>query len=599
MKRLHLSVFKKSESGQSIVLIALVFVGLLAFIGLTVDVGVLFVSYGNLRRAVDNAAIGAATQMRKDYETEDLQKSAAQLLRLNNVDVSWESVNVETCKTNSSLCPADKRKLVRVTASVPVKFSFLPVIGIYETTITANAIAEAASLDVVLLIDTSESMADHGYAEDGEFYYLNDPVNCNAATTEDVNPGQTDAGTDHPELPSGIEIPGECHPFEEVKTAAAYVFANWVLDKPAEEEEDRIAVVAFSNGWEGPNYVYGKKIPTTGTYVVCPGGADASNNCSNPWMSDYNDAYDLITHLEVYPRPHCVDATGADDPNPEDNNTPGSCSWYRDYDRNGNGTIDSDEHDIYSGYFIPYAAAPNCTTAIDNTESPNCSDGTSHIIDSSTAQTTNIGGALKLGASLLGNPLHMRKDALWVVILLTDGVPNATEVSHASDPEYLQADDQTVIQSIALSLPIGFCPFAYRNSGCRDKDVNSRHPSTNIAAYDADDYAHDMADLVACDPKDPASGCAMAGQGAVLYAIGLGGTVQNQPAGYNGRPGDKLLRYVGAVGDDGNPGTDLCASEPNHDTDYNCGNYYFSSQGQNLNDIFEQIASRVFTRLTK
>ena len=134
MKKRLVHFKSKSEKGQSIVLIALVFVGLLAFIGLTVDLGMLFVSYGNLRRAVDNAALAAATQMRENYTITDLENSASQFLNLNNVKVDPAAVNVQTCETDPSdaqLCPTDRRKLVRVTAEVPVQFSFLPVIGFY------------------------------------------------------------------------------------------------------------------------------------------------------------------------------------------------------------------------------------------------------------------------------------------------------------------------------------------------------------------------------------------------------------------------------------------------------------------------------------
>ena len=70
--------------------------------------------------------------MRDNYTIAQLTDSAAQFLRLNNVDVDPSTVDVATCdplNPDIELCPTDKRKLVRVTASVPVTFSFLPVIG--------------------------------------------------------------------------------------------------------------------------------------------------------------------------------------------------------------------------------------------------------------------------------------------------------------------------------------------------------------------------------------------------------------------------------------------------------------------------------------
>lgn len=541
MKKIHFSLPPHSEKGQSIVLIALVFIGLLAFIGLTVDMGILFVGYGNLRRAVDNSALAAATQMRENYTIGQLKDSAAQFLRLNNVDVDPSLVDVKTCETNPSdveLCPTDKRKLVRVTATVPVSFSFLPVIGFYGTNITASAIAEAASMDVVLVIDISESMANNSSDPNDK-----DPVNCNAN--------------------------GTCEPFNAVKNAAGSTFANYILNKSAAEEEDRLAIVVFSNGWQGHNYYYqpgyasNLTIPTAGTGVVCPYGEfDGSGRCTNPWTSDYNVAWDLIQHLKVYERPVC--------PMPwETADVTGSCSEY-----NGSNYV-----------------AARCPFAQDVNTNRN-------VVDSSICQTTNIGGGLQLGASLYG--MNMRKDALWLLILLTDGAANTTEVSHDSDPEYLAPDNVTVLQDIKMSLPIGFCPPGVAvNNGCRDDNAAGRHPDTS-ANYDADDYARDMADLVACDPKTPAAGCSRAGQGAVMFAIGLGPTVVTSPLDASSVPyGDTLLRYVGAVGDDANPATDPCLGVTYPGTDYSCGNYYFSSTGSGLNAVFQQIASRVFTRLAK
>ncbi len=101
-------------------------------------------------------------------------------------------------------------------------------------------------------------------------------------------------------------------------------------------------------------------------------------------------------------------------------------------------------------------------------------------------------------------------------------------------------------------------------------------------------------------PRTPKAACSRSGQGAVMFAIGLGPTVVTSPVDGSGVAyGDTLLRYVGAVGDDGDPGTDPCSTVTYPGTDYNCGNYYFSSTGSGLNAVFQQIASRVFTRLAK
>ena len=154
--------------------------------------------------------------------------------------------------------------------------------------------------------------------------------------------------------------------------------------------------------------------------------------------------------------------------------------------------------------------------------------------------------------------------------------------------------------------PVGYCPTESDPTFplCQDKDVSTRHSSTS-ASYDADDYARDMADYVGCYPVNPASGCGeINGQGAVIFAIGLGNGVLDNGCLYGtceaaSEPyGATLLRYVANVGYDGDP-------DPAHDpcidvSDYTawCGNYYYSPTGSDLDRVFEDIAARIFTRLT-
>ena len=52
-----------------------------------------------------------------------------------------------------------QRKLVRITANRHVDFGFMRIVGINGTNIEATSVGEAASIDMVLVIDTSSSMA--------------------------------------------------------------------------------------------------------------------------------------------------------------------------------------------------------------------------------------------------------------------------------------------------------------------------------------------------------------------------------------------------------------------------------------------------------
>ncbi|MEQ8672681.1 MAG: pilus assembly protein TadG-related protein [Aggregatilineales bacterium] len=162
---------RKSQTGQSIVILALGMVGLLAIVGIAVDISILFVRFNTLRRAVDSASIAAAGQMRQDRSMGEVGLAARQFIEFHNLDPRF--VEVETCHTaqgvdidpdtvgdqiDETLCTADQRKLVRVTAEIESPTVFLRLLGFTSITLTASAVSETAVLDVVLIMDVSESM---------------------------------------------------------------------------------------------------------------------------------------------------------------------------------------------------------------------------------------------------------------------------------------------------------------------------------------------------------------------------------------------------------------------------------------------------------
>jgi len=181
---------KNSERGQAIILIALAIVGMIGMVGLMTDGGILLIEYARLKRGIDAASIAAALQYRQGFLEADLEAAAEEFLRLNQSAVN--TVLIETCLTapgDIELCPpvtdppTPPRKLVRVTATRIVTFGFMRVLGFTSTTISANSIGEAASIDLVLVMDTSASMAyetlvggNPNGSDPGE-----DPADCNAS----------------------------------------------------------------------------------------------------------------------------------------------------------------------------------------------------------------------------------------------------------------------------------------------------------------------------------------------------------------------------------------------------------------------------------
>ena len=512
---------------------------LLAFVGLTVDVGQLYIHMGSLRKAVDAGALAAAAQFREGRNADQLAASAEEIMQLNGIDPT--TVVVETCESSpgdEELCVTPRRKLVRVTGEMDAPTSFLTVIGIHSFHIASSAISEAASMDVVLVIDISESMANDSGLCDGDDDDGDGVADDGRSATACVGlPAVPAAGPgsrwdNYYADPSKCNPSDRCHPFEEVKSAAIN-FIDRVLDLPVNEESDRLAIVTFSNGWEPGS-------DQKGTRLVPPG-----------WMSNRNSAENAVRNLKVYQPEVCPSAIGScrhyDTPivNPGDPENPS---------------------DNYLGFGCPTYTNP----------------GEGNPSDPSSCTTTNIGGGLLEAGNLLGDPDEMRDDALWVVVLLTDGAANAT----TADP--------------ADGFPFGYCPEStWAPPFCRDRSSATRHSSGN-AAYDADDFSRDMADFVGCDDEDPADDCSQTGQNAAIFTIGLGNQVVQLTTGDPIPHGVSLLRYIAAVGDDGDPATDLCAGLYDNMSEFQtwCGNYYFEAQGNQLNRVFEDIASRMFTRIT-
>jgi hypothetical protein len=178
------------------------------------------------------------------------------------------------------------------------------------------------------------------------------------------------------------------------------------------------------------------------------------------------------------------------------------------------------------------------------------------------------------------------------MVFLSDGVANLSDF-HVTNPD------------IPASFTYGFCgdnpSTAFwrtycidRNTGasagrhCIDSDSSECPPATshtsNSGPYSVEDYAYDMIDaaglLESANPNEPL------GENIILYAIGLG----------SASAGEDLLRYMANVGDEGSRDNDQCATTPPLRA---CGNYYYAPTASYLNQIFESIANRIFTKISR
>jgi hypothetical protein len=433
------------------------------------------------------------------------------------------------------------KKLVRVTIVLDYPLTFLSLLNVYTVRLVEVSISEAASMDVVLVIDTSESMSWEG--------------------TPASNPGDPDQ-RDPSVCNLGVAYADQCRPFRDVK-AAALSFAAEILNKPPAEEEDRLAIVTFATGWQDGSL---------GTQVV--------PMTANGWTNEFGVAQTALTNLTVYDPGIAYDQTGS----PPD---PLPVSTIRLY---------TPDHWFQSfSCMRTYEPAPPDT------------DPKPEAI--SACGTTNIGGGLRMAGNQFA--VNKRSEALWVVVMLTDGAANATfatreDAGLGGDPDdfVLPPPGPTEAQ-LADHFPLGFCPDGDwigkdtdpGRSYCQDGHVNTHHVVGNLM-YDADDFARDQAKFVACPAatSTPHTGCfPTRGQGAIIFSIGLGAEILYEDL--DGIPyGGALLRYMAAVGDDANPDTDQCDTHPDYTV--SCGNYFYAAAGTDLGRIFEAIYSRIFTRLT-
>jgi hypothetical protein len=221
---------KHSERGQAIILIAFSIVGLVAIVGLMIDGGIMLIEYARLKRGLDAASIAAASQFRKGFNGDDLEKAGEEFMKFNQ---SVADITIFTCDTpntnwDAALCSPPgmpKRKLVRVTASRVVNFGFMRVVGFDTTTLSASSVGEAASIDMVLLIDTSSSMA------------YETTVGGNPLGTDIAVPG-VHAGDDP--AACNADPTRRCEPLGRIKDVAINFVNGELLFFPY----DRVAVVA-------------------------------------------------------------------------------------------------------------------------------------------------------------------------------------------------------------------------------------------------------------------------------------------------------------------------------------------------------------------
>lgn len=585
--KLKIFVFKRTSNkgkGQALVILAVSFLAILAFVGFATDAGSLYISYTQLKRAVDAAAVAAANNIKVHVSGETdaqrktkIMEAAREMLSLNHVaDVS--TLKVYQCDDTGKpadfarICPniaagQAARKLAWVQATQDAPVYFLRLFGIQDVPLTISSVGEAATVDMVLVFDVSESMAsDTDCGTDNSCTPNYEPTK--------FNPAQCNANND-------------CYPLRQAKDAAKGLIRGLF------DGYDQVAVVTF-------DYKATVRFPLSSDLL-------AAQNAIDTQVNVHDDAPYGAVQWTFYPGkkfnpifPDDRDGNGVD----ADPGAP--CTLY------GDGTPWEKPDPFDAKTWIP-CDDDSILDAFDWTndnqwDSADDAWARAHGKDPFAAGTYDVtsllstctGCGIRVGTQVLKN--GGRPASVWIMVLLSDGIANLSDTHNTNS-------------AVPASFIYGFCGnqpgtsfwptcIDYNTPGfsagryCIDSPTSQCPPGsthTNTSApYSVEDYAMDMTDAAALlkstNTHEPT------GEDIVIYSIGLGAASS----------GANLLRYVADIGDNGErdwgTSTDPCYNSSTNTflpPTSNCGNYYYAPTGAYLDQIFEHIAAQIFTKISR
>lgn len=556
-------LFRKGEKGQVLVIVALTFTMLVAVVGLSIDMGYMYVSYARLRRAVDAAALAGSGEFKRNYTANRLQGAALQVLDMNLNGVDTNDANtfpvrlIETCDTvaaenswdltdpadvdlavakeeaehpSQEVCTKPLKKIVRATIEQNIPTFFLTIVGIESYPIKVISLSEAATVDVVLSIDTSESMT-WGW---------------------DIN-NQT-SGDDRD--PSQCNIYNSCTPFIDVKNAAAQFVDNLYLPY------DRVGIVTFSKDAE---------------LILA-------------MSDDRDDVLDAIDSLKVF----------------EANQACPYNAQQQTYSGLTRDTFTAIPGDVVNPCRLYHTSVSGPGYVAGSYIGFDCPAFYGLTPDAAACSTTNTSDGVALGGSILtgdyssaasyypvpaGGWPAKRSSSLWVLLLLTDGAANSGHDSvgnrlcpaAVNSYDWWEAPNQHPLCRDA-NTKVRHCWDNTLNSAGVNDCMSASYPvgtssSVDQSHYDGDDRARDMFDVVSRN-------------NTLIFTIGMGSQTKLNAPRYdvNGdAPGIVLLQY-GAFGT-------TYAMTPYSGALK--GLYYYGNNASDLTRIFLKIANNLATRINQ
>ncbi len=555
---------RRSNRGQVIILVAFVFIALALFTGLVVDGGTVLARYAQLRRAVDAAAVQASNQFREfrplySASGGDMYHAATQVVEAQGFDSS--SIRAYACtgggpsvqagpatapippEASGQLCTTPLRKLVRVDGQVDVGLPFLSLIGWRNITVKATSVAEAAGIDLTLVLDRSSSMSNDSASHGGS----TDPTVCGGPARN-------------------------CYPFEDVRTNAKLLVDKlyFPYDRVAIIEFDRVARVYNPTANEFQEF--GSINVLTPTLLVSD-KQKALNALDNPT----NDSLLFIID-------QCVTYHGC-----TDNNMPGLV----DVQANTNTgsalraatTVLAVQGRLRSAVWMMLLLSDGA---------PNVTDPEGSFLNGYCPPSTwSYGGVYTVDGygSRPAEAPYAYPYCRRLNVAAGSGTTPDSDLPYAQISRVCKEDDTTKCAP-GTTISRLTDPLYYKD----------KYDAVDYARDQADLMATNSIVAFVIGLGSGVSGSSL-NQSTRLYIEAPGSPSNYSREPY---AGERLLRYIADVGTQPNLWRcrsnywESGVSEfPNTEPYHHCGNYWFAESGSSLQSIFEAIASRIFTRIAQ
>jgi hypothetical protein len=617
------------EKGQVLVIFGLSLLALLAFVGLVVDAASIYVTYGQLKRAVDAASVAGANEFKRGSNVTRMTQSAREVMALHAVDMANVDLHLFICDSDGdgirdpglqttipefyAKCPDTvngeaPRKLVWVDAKQYARVYFLSLFGVSGIYLKTNAVSEAALINLVIVLDVSESMGSEMDADGNYRSPSYSPVDYNPNSVGSCN--QTN----------------QCYPLRDAKDAAIGLIetlyngydAVGLVTYAQEATAKTTGLTKNLTGVEdllNANYDPANPSATDGVYLNDdpayskmwgPWTAEGRSNPTNPEDrdgdgQDYDNPGALGYNCPAMTAPTMADrwwatVEGATASSAQAianlaawGGLPCDSDTLLDaYDWNQNGTYDASDDSTSRSLLMGKGWNGQAATL------PNFA----HFLSSN---STCTGCGMRTAANLLKE--YGSQSAVWVIVFLTDGVANQTDIP-INNPGVVPLNGychgNLGVAKYWKWLCVDYQPASNPSNAryCVDSSSDSCPPLSvwepSTADYSPEMYAMDMTDDAALTKSSNID--EPAGNDIAIYSIGLGAVGRSAWAGQGESYGEGLLRYMAAVGDDGDRTTDSCDGVSERTP---CGQYYYAPTGEYLAKIFDDIATRIYTRITE